>query len=84
MIGGFVGAMIGDALGSHCEFEGKQSEEKMDKIMSMPGGGTFPIKPGQVTDDSEMAMHLIKALVEYSPSKPMNDQAMPLLCRISE
>ena len=32
--------------------------------MSMPGGGSWDIAPGQVTDDSELAMCLMHALVE--------------------
>lgn len=32
----------------------------------MPGGGPFGVHPGQVTDDSEMALHLLKALLTYN------------------
>jgi len=32
--------------------------------MTMPGGGCWNIPPGQVTDDSELAMCLLNALVE--------------------
>jgi len=61
------GAFIGDALGSYCEFESGISDEKMDKVMKMPGGGTFGTAPGQVTDDSEMALHLGTGLNSYDP-----------------
>ena len=33
----------------------------------MCGGGTFPTYPGQVTDDSEMALHLLKAILSFDP-----------------
>ena len=37
----------------------------MKKVMTMPGGGTFDTVAGQVTDDSEMALHLLEALKAY-------------------
>ena len=30
--------------------------------MEMPGGGVFGLMPGQFTDDSELASHMLKAL----------------------
>ena len=52
-----IGAFIGDSLGSYLEFkQGVQKEEKVDEGMKMPGGGTWGLAPGQVTDDSELAM----------------------------
>ena len=32
--------------------------------MSMPGGGPFGLAPGQITDDSELAMSLMWGLIE--------------------
>jgi len=32
--------------------------------MMMPGGGPHNVAPGQITDDSEMAMSLLKGIVE--------------------
>lgn len=43
-----------------------QSESKMDMAMSMPGGGPFYLAAGQVTDDSEMALHMLEALLKYN------------------
>lgn len=37
----------------------------METVMKMPGGGTFTTSPGQVTDDSEMALHMLEALKAY-------------------
>ena len=67
-LGCMFGAFIGDALGSYCEFEGIQSQANMEKAMSMPGGGPFYLAPGQVTDDSEMALHMLQGLKAYNPS----------------
>lgn len=39
----------------------------MDVAMGMPGGGPFFLRPGQITDDSEMALHMLSALLEYDP-----------------
>ena len=39
----------------------------------MPGGGTFDTYPGQVTDDSEMALHLLESLLQYDPEVPMDE-----------
>jgi len=35
----------------------------------MPGGGYFNVGPGQVTDDSELSMCLLWALVEGNKNK---------------
>jgi ADP-ribosylglycohydrolase len=50
--------------------------------MSMPGGGTFNLRPGQVTDDSEMAFHLLKALSTYDLDQSLNKQMNNLLVGI--
>jgi ADP-ribosyl-[dinitrogen reductase] hydrolase len=72
LMGCMFGAFIGDSLGSHCEFKSKEVAEKLvDKAMEMPGGGPFQLMAGQVTDDSEMAMHMLKGLLCYDPTKPL-------------
>lgn len=59
-----IGAFIGDSLGSFVEFEiGDCPNEILDKAMSMPGGGIWELKPGQVTDDSELAMCQLRGLL---------------------
>ena len=51
------GAMIGDSIGSKNEFATHlHSDQEIQEILTMPGGGPFNLKPGQVTDDSELAM----------------------------
>jgi len=34
-------------------------------VMQMPGGGPHSVGPGQITDDSEMAMALLHALTSF-------------------
>ena len=44
--------------------------------MEMPGGGrAFPfLLPGQFTDDSELASHLLKGLLDYETLKTLKEQ----------
>ena len=64
-IGCILGAFVADSCGSYVEFEEVISNKRMDKCMTMPGGGTWAkIAPGQVTDDSELATCLINALIQ--------------------
>lgn len=57
-----LGSAIGDSLGSYIEFErGPNITDKiMKKLMSMPGGGCWGeyVNPGQITDDTELAISL--------------------------
>ncbi len=41
----------------------------------MPGKGTWKIKPGQLTDDSEIASHLLEGLLSaYDPKQSFESQ----------
>ena len=61
--GTILGAFVGDAAGAPLEFL-DQNEMKVliDNALSFSGGGALKVGPGQVTDDSEMAMCLLHAL----------------------
>ncbi|CAI2371639.1 unnamed protein product [Moneuplotes crassus] len=62
--GCIVGALCGDAAGAVLEFyEGKITKALCSKAIRMPGGGVFNVGPGQVTDDGELTMCLLHALV---------------------
>lgn len=55
--GCILGAFVGDALGTTLEFAtGIVSDADAMEAMGMVGGGPFKLAPGQVTDDSELAM----------------------------
>jgi ADP-ribosyl-[dinitrogen reductase] hydrolase len=58
-----LGAFVGDASGAVLEFIGQKkiTDESVTSAMKMPGGGVFKVGPGQITDDSEMAMCLLHA-----------------------
>ena len=68
--GCILGAFAADACGSYLEFEREvASEAVMDACMQMPGGGPFRLAKGQITDDSELAMCLMWALVQSGKSE---------------
>lgn len=52
--------------------------------MKMDGGGTFSTQPGQLTDDTQLARHLINALANnYDKSKPVEEQTNKLIVEIA-
>lgn len=60
----FVGMAIGDALGATVEFLTPQEiAAKFGVFREMTGGGWLRLKPGQVTDDTEMAVCIARAIV---------------------
>lgn len=64
-LGCVLGAFIGDSLGSYLEFKtGIFDESQINAGMVMSGGGHWGLAPGQVTDDSELAMSQMYALLE--------------------
>lgn len=61
--GSMIGAFVADSMGSLVEFiECEVPQDKLDQVMTMPGGGPHSVGPGQITDDSEMAMCMLHAL----------------------
>lgn len=61
-LGCIMGAFIGDASGANLEFVRNITESKVEKGIEMKGGGPLQIGPGQITDDSELAMCLLHGL----------------------
>jgi ADP-ribosyl-[dinitrogen reductase] hydrolase len=59
----YLGFAIGDALGATVEFMTKgEIAERYGVHRDITGGGWLKLKPGQVTDDTEMAMGLGRSL----------------------
>jgi|SRR5579872_6696553 len=52
-LGSFIGAAVGDALGAPIEFHSPRAREAS---LEMTGGGGFGWKPGETTDDTDMAL----------------------------
>ncbi|MDR3436171.1 ADP-ribosyl-[dinitrogen reductase] hydrolase [Telmatospirillum sp.] len=63
-LGAFLGMAVGDALGATVEFLTKSEiAAKYGTHCRMIGGGWLKLKPGQVTDDTQMALYLGRAIV---------------------
>ena len=62
--GAIYGFAIGDAMGATTEFMTReQIENKYGKVTDIIGGGWLGLKPGDITDDTEMTMCIINALM---------------------
>ena len=63
-LGAFLGVAIGDALGATVEFMTAREIAAQYKVHNqITGGGWLGLKPGCVTDDTEMALALGSALI---------------------
>jgi len=59
-----MGALVGDAMGTVLEFSQTLiNKESVRKSMSVPGGGPHEVAPGQITDDGELTLSLLKGLL---------------------
>lgn len=60
----FIGMAIGDALGATLEFmTASEIQAKYGVFREITGGGWLRLKPGQVTDDTEMALCIARAII---------------------
>ncbi len=66
--GCFTGQLVGDALGSQVEFMGSDKIRELfpDGVRTLSSSLTWHTLPGQVTDDSEMALALARTLASGS------------------
>jgi len=59
----FLGVAVGDALGAPVEFmTSGEIAAKYGRLTEMVGGGWLRLKPGQVTDDTEMTLCLARGI----------------------
>ena len=76
-LGCIYGAFIGDAIGAHTEFSGTPtSRQRAQNAISLIGGGPHGTAPGQITDDSEMAIGLMRSIAvygDYDPSSALEE-----------
>ena len=62
--GAIYGFAIGDAMGATTEFMSReQIKRKYGKVTDIIGGGWLNLKPGEVTDDTQMTICVMKALM---------------------
>lgn len=60
----FMGLAVGDALGAPVEFmTSGEIRAKYGILREIVGGGWLRLKPGQVTDDTEMSLCMARAIV---------------------
>ena len=71
-LGAIVGAFCGDAAGGPLEFQQNPSPEAVERGLSMQGKGRWGLGPGQITDDSELALALAKGLAESKATLDLN------------
>lgn len=68
VLGCILGLFVGDAAGATLEFRHGQFDDTIvNKAMSLPGGGSLCVGKGQITDDSELAIHLWRGLFPHNP-----------------
>jgi ADP-ribosyl-[dinitrogen reductase] hydrolase len=64
VIGAYLGLAVGDALGATTEFlTPREIHEKYGVHRRMCGGGWLRLRPGQVTDDTEMSLALGRSII---------------------
>lgn len=62
--GAYLGLAVGDALGATVEFmTPREIAHQYGRHMDIVGGGWLRLKPGQVTDDTEMSLALGNAIL---------------------
>lgn len=65
MRGAYLGLAIGDALGATVEFlTAGEIADQYGEHRDIIGGGWLKLRPGQVTDDTEMALAMGRAIIE--------------------
>lgn len=64
--GAIYGFAIGDAMGATTEFMSDEDiRNRYGQVTNIIGGGWLGLKPGEVTDDTQMAMCVMDALMKY-------------------
>lgn len=71
ILGGLFGVACGDALGGTLEFmEKDEVEEKYGYLKDIIGGGCWDLKPGEVTDDTDMTIAVAEGILD-NPANPI-------------
>lgn len=71
--GALYGVAVGDALGAPLEFmSADQIERRHGLVTEMIGGGWLSVKPGEITDDTQMMMAVAEGIVA-NPENPIEE-----------
>ena len=69
-VGAYLGLAVGDALGATTEFMTPREIHEIYKVhRKIRGGGWLRLKPGQVTDDTEMSLALGQSILQHREVK---------------
>lgn len=75
--GAIYGFAIGDAMGATTEFmTAEQIKKRYGQVTDIIGGGWLDLKPGEITDDTQMTMCIMDAIM----SKPEDTDQFIALC----
>lgn len=70
ILGALYGFAIGDSMGATTEFmTDVEIEKQYGQVDDLIGGGWLKLKPGEVTDDTQMMICIIDAIMSVSTSK---------------
>lgn len=71
--GALYGVAVGDALGAPLEFmSADQIERRHGLVTEMIGGGWLSVKPGEITDDTQMTLAVAEGIVA-NPENPIEE-----------
>lgn len=71
--GALYGVAVGDALGAPLEFmSADQIERRHGLVTEMIGGGWLSVKPGEITDDTQMTLAVAEGIVA-NPGNPIEE-----------
>ena len=76
VLGSLIGYAIGDAMGATTEFMAvPEIREKYGVVSEIRGGGWLNLKPGQVTDDTQMSLVVYRAMrdTEGHPERTLTE-----------
>lgn len=63
--GALYGVAVGDALGGPLEFmSDQQIRDAYGRVTDMIGGGWLNLKPGEVTDDTQMTLCVARGILD--------------------
>ncbi|MEJ2396134.1 MAG: ADP-ribosyl-[dinitrogen reductase] hydrolase [Candidatus Thiodiazotropha sp.] len=71
-LGAYIGLAVGDALGATTEFlTPREIAEQHGTHDTISGGGWLKLKPGEVTDDTEMSLALGDSIIGHDGVEPL-------------
>ena len=60
--GALWGAVLGDVIGAHLQFDKDVNKQKISQAFAILGGGKHHLEPGQPTDDTQLNLAILNGL----------------------